>query len=189
MWSVAFSPDGQLAVGNEDGTVDLWNLSGSEPISRTLPGRHSDWAFSVAFDAEGKRLASAGKDGKIILWSELASSKPVSQTLRIIPPGSTTSPSARTAPFWRPVATMARSGFGTWRKILQQHRARRPFWSGLKAWDLAFSPDDGKLLAVGWAMAWCVCTTWRGQTLPPGSWLVTAGRYGTWPSILQHRNA
>ena len=26
MWSVAFSPDGQLAVGNEDGTVDLWNL-------------------------------------------------------------------------------------------------------------------------------------------------------------------
>ena len=68
-------------MANQDGTVELWDLAGSEPISRTLPGKHDDWAFSVAYDPTGSRLASAGKDGVIILWSELASSNPVSQPL------------------------------------------------------------------------------------------------------------
>ncbi len=152
MWSAAWSPDGQqVAVANQDGTVDLWsNLSGTEPISRTLPGRHSDWAFSVAFDPGGERLASAGVDGVIFLWSELGSSQPLSDTLR-----------DHTA--WvnvvafSPDGTQLASGSddGTLRlwdmtqdppssRVLDDHADQ-----GIEVWDLAFSAD-GARLAAGW---------------------------------------
>lgn len=152
IWSAAWSPDGQqVAVANQDGTVDLWgNLSSNEPISRTLPGRHSDWAYSVAFSPDGSRLASAGRDGVIILWSELGSSAPISQTL-----------TDHTA--WVNVVAFNRNGTqlasgsddGTLRlwdltadPILGVVRDNH-YDQGIEVWDLAFSADDRRL-AAGW---------------------------------------
>jgi WD40 repeat protein len=76
--SVAFSPDGKtLAWGRSDGTVKLWDLASGQ-CTATLKGHSADVVIrSVAFNRDGKRLASAagvwenndsGKKGEIRVW-------------------------------------------------------------------------------------------------------------------------
>ena len=88
VWSVAFSPDGRrLAAGGNEGQVILWRFA-SDPageitaqsaVSKTLTG-HTNIVRSVAFSPDGKTLASASYDAKIILW-DLTADQPISRTL------------------------------------------------------------------------------------------------------------
>ena len=67
VWSVAFSPDGQmLASGSFDQTVRLWDVE-TEQLLHTLTG-HTNDVNSVAFSPNGETLVSGSWDGTIRLW-------------------------------------------------------------------------------------------------------------------------
>jgi WD40 repeat protein/serine/threonine protein kinase len=69
VWCLAFSPDGQrLAVGGErsDDSVRVYEAATGELLLPPLQGHFR--VVSVAFNADGRRLASAGLDKTVRLW-------------------------------------------------------------------------------------------------------------------------
>ncbi|MEB3829398.1 AAA-like domain-containing protein [Phormidium sp. CCY1219] len=65
--SVSFSPDGErLATAGEDGTVRLWNRSGT-PLATIAA--HESAIDSVTWSKDGERIATAGEDGTVRLWN------------------------------------------------------------------------------------------------------------------------
>ncbi|MEH2229387.1 MAG: NB-ARC domain-containing protein [Nostoc sp.] len=68
VWTIAFSPDGQLlASGSDDQTIRLWNAQDGTCLA-VLQG-HTGGVTSVRFSPNGKLLASAGEDASIRLWN------------------------------------------------------------------------------------------------------------------------
>ncbi len=64
--AAAFSPDGKfIATGASDNTVRVWDADTGQETLR-LEG-HSDWVRSVAWDADGRRLASVSRDS-VWVW-------------------------------------------------------------------------------------------------------------------------
>lgn len=67
IWSVAFSPDGQIiAMTSEDGTVRLFNHADGSVIGTINEHRGPVW--SVAFSPDGSRFITAGDDGFVRQW-------------------------------------------------------------------------------------------------------------------------
>ena len=68
--AMAFSPDGQnMAIGSPEGTISLWSVARPESprLRFHLPG-HRGIIFSLAFDSQNRRLASAGTDPLVEVW-------------------------------------------------------------------------------------------------------------------------
>ena len=67
VFSVAFSPDGRLALsGSSDNTLKLWETA-SGRLVRTFRG-HSKAVFSVAFSPDGRQALSGSYDNTLKLW-------------------------------------------------------------------------------------------------------------------------
>ena len=63
----ALSPDGRtLALGAEDGTVELLDLSTGR--RRAAAGRQEPTSVAVAFSPDGATLATGGVDGRVMVW-------------------------------------------------------------------------------------------------------------------------
>jgi WD40 repeat protein len=88
IWSATFSPDsGRLASCSQDHTVRVWQIDDGAPLTLPSPpdaggrgksegGRGAyqvlrgptDEVFTAAFHPDGRRLATAGRDGVVWLW-------------------------------------------------------------------------------------------------------------------------
>jgi WD40 repeat protein len=69
--SLAFAADAtQLAVGDRDDTIQVWDISDIENIVKTvtLTG-HTDDITGVAFNPDGNLLVSSSLDGTVRLWN------------------------------------------------------------------------------------------------------------------------
>jgi WD40 repeat protein len=69
--SLVFSPDGEtLASASEDGALILWDVPSQQFISSLMPGTidpdKQKAIFAVAFNRDGSRLLSAGRE--VLLW-------------------------------------------------------------------------------------------------------------------------
>ena len=157
--SVAFSRDGTLASGGQDGTVILWDAITEQPT--TLTG-HTASARSVAFSPDGSILASGSHDGTVILW-DVATQQPKDTLTEHTAP-------VETVAFSRDGSTLA-SGSHDGTVILWDVDTGQPkdtiMGHANWVWSVAFSPDG--TLAIGrndgTVLLWDVATGQPKDTL------------------------
>jgi WD40 repeat protein len=163
--SVAFSPNGkQLAAGDLDGSVRLWDLHTPGVPIGTFAG-HRFPVEGVAFSPDGKTLASSSDDGTIGLWdtqgTTLGGLLNTSIATAFSPDGKTLALSTSTA---------AGQAIALYRMPARTLAGLLPV-KGIAA--LAFSPD-GKTLAVAATntgdavQLWDVATQKVTGTMPTG---------------------
>jgi WD40 repeat protein len=67
--ALAFCPEQSImATGDMLGNVELWNTA-TNLTNSDIQGKHTEEVTTVVFDPDGKRLASAGLDGRVFLWT------------------------------------------------------------------------------------------------------------------------
>jgi hypothetical protein len=99
--SVALNSDSQiLAVGNEVGNVQVWDLTTRELLGRDPLVYHDDEVdvTSLTFSLDGRTLASGAKDGSIILTDSEPGFQPRRKKISLEPRGQNHCPVGRSHP-------------------------------------------------------------------------------------------
>jgi WD40 repeat protein/serine/threonine protein kinase len=157
---MALQPNGaQVAMGLEDGNLLVRDRTTGDTVAE-LPG-HRTAVVSLSFAADGKRMASADRDGKIQVWQmKAADAWDLQRTIAI------DGPKISTHYLTPPTVAAALSPDGHHLAVCSSDQARVFLWSladetpvvrlearaGESLRCLAFSPDGG-LLATGYYRA------------------------------------
>jgi WD40 repeat protein len=193
VWALAWSPDGSLlASGGKDGEIRLWERQKETALAFAphLSSVQTNWVASLAFDPDGKTLASTSwGDQTVKLW-EVASGQ-LLDTL----PGYTDqsrciawSPDGRTLAYCNPDK-------GIWLWDVEEGRCRAVLHGhSADVYGLTFTPDGTRLLsgsADGTLCVWdvtdyrCVRVTagyvvslWDLDWSPDGTRMASAGTDG-----------
>ena len=144
IWAIALAPDGKtLALGGEraDSAPVLVDAA-TGTLTRRMTGGHDDGFGTLAFDPEGKRVLTAGNDGRAIVWDARTGAK----QLELRHPEVND-----TAAAWSPDGTMVATAGGGGKVVLWRvaDRAQVLTLAADPEWvsSVAFSPD-GALLAT-----------------------------------------
>jgi WD40 repeat protein len=78
--AVAWSSDGRVVSGGDDGRVLLWDPAVPGKPATEL-GRHEISVIALAWSSDG-RVVSGGEDRKVLLWGEPPSSKEMVENVR-----------------------------------------------------------------------------------------------------------
>lgn len=144
--SAKLHPNGtQLISAGDDHLLRVWNLETGR-VEHQLAG-HSDWVRAVAITATGDVLASAGNDGRVLLWN---TANWQSRELAALPQA------LATLDFTSDGTHLAVAGWSNYVRVYEVasgkllHELVGPESNGSRGdlRSLAFSPD-AKLLAVG----------------------------------------
>jgi WD40 repeat protein len=80
IWSITFSPDGQLlASGRGGGDILIWDVATQKPTGEPIDA-HTSTVMAVAISPDGTLLASGGGDWLIRLW-EMDTGEPIGEPL------------------------------------------------------------------------------------------------------------
>lgn len=66
--SIAISQDNYMAIGEENGNLQLVNLSDTENIKNLLG--HDSWITNIKFSSDGKFIATSSNDKTVKLWNK-----------------------------------------------------------------------------------------------------------------------
>jgi len=147
VWSVSFSPDGQLiATASSDETVKLWSRKGQELT--TLIG-HKGIVASVSFSPDSQIIATASFDKTIKLWNREG------QEIRTIEGHEGWIYSVSFSPDGRTIASASKDGTarlwnqnGSPSRIFRVPASADKSDGGFNA--VTFSPDGRKIAASSW---------------------------------------
>ena len=190
VFGVALLPDGRLVTGDDGGTVRVWDVKTRRILSTSAAARVAITSLAVA--ADGQRVATAGTDGVVRVYSTRDVGEPTAETAR----AATGANKVVFAPSGELVAGYNDGQVRFW--LADGGQARKPLSvdaDGDAVFSIAVSPD-GHTLAAATATdgltLWDLPTRTRrselnGQPIDPidvafvpdGTALVSATRVGT----------
>lgn len=164
-----------VSVGMQDGRVAIWDVVGGRQIGAAFEA-HRGAVLCTAYSPDGRRLATAGQDGRVKWWGVEARGEP-----RTVWDGG----AAVTALVWSPDSDWLAGG---------DERGRIALWDAATgkvhaAWDahegpvtcLAVSPDGRRLASAGrdrWVKLWDPADGVHFPVLPQQPHVVTSLAFG-----------
>ena len=140
---VKFSPDGKyLATASYDGKIGLFEIGNEKGIFYKA---HEKRTLSIAFDSTGRKLISAGDDGRTVLWN-LSSAPP--RLEHEFPQIQDQLNAAAISPNGELVASVGRDSIIRVYKTNDQKEFMRLVGHENTVFRLSFSPDNNQIFSV-----------------------------------------